>query len=82
MLDSKILNRSLAYLRSCNPKRNIRQSGYNETSIEMESGKDHYGITYWSEIAHIALPHKLTQGRTLLIDVTGDTDKIMLDLSN
>jgi hypothetical protein len=70
--------RSLAYLRAANPKRNIRASANGD--FEIESGPDHYGDTFWSRIAQIAEPNKLTQGRTLLIDVTGDKDRIMLDL--
>jgi len=70
--------RAIAYLRRCNPKRNIRATGNGE--FEMQSGPDNYGKTFWSRIAYIAMPHRLTSFQALLIDVTGDVDRIMLNM--
>lgn len=67
-------DRALAYLRACNPNRNIRVNVHNG-NFEMESGSDFYGKTHWFDIASLSDP-KYTGGRFAIIDHTGDSDVI------
>ena len=74
--------RAVTYLKKVYKGRNIRSTEYNEGTFEIESGKDHWGKTYWSEVAVISSPNPMNGNRTLLIDVTGDSQRIMLDMTN
>ena len=67
-----INDRALAYLRKTYKGRNIRIDA--RKGFEIESG------TFWSRIAYIASPSSMTGYQTLLIDVTGDSDRIMLTM--
>ena len=67
-----INDRALAYLRQTYKGRNIRIA--EEGGFEMDYSK------YWGRIAHIANPSSMNGYRTLLIDVTGDSDRIMLNM--
>ena len=67
-----INDRALAYLCQTYNGRNIRSDGAG--GFEMESG------SFWSRIAYIASPSSMTEHQTLLIDVTGDSDRIMLTM--
>ena len=71
-------DRALAYLRQTYKDRNIRIAAQGE--FEIESGANFYGDTFWSRIAYIANPNSMTGHQTLLIDVTGDSDRIMLTM--
>ena len=65
-----INDRALAYLCQTYKGRNIRIDA--QGGFEIESG------SLWSRIAYIATPSSMTGHQTLLIDVTGDSDRIML----
>ncbi len=67
-----INDRALAYLCQTYKGRNIRTDAQGE--FEIESG------TFWSRIAYIASPSSMTGYQTLLIDVTGDSERIMLTM--
>lgn len=67
-----ISDRALAYLRQTYNGRNIRIDAHG--GFEIESG------TFWTRIAYIANPSSMTGYQTLLIDVTGDSDRIMLTM--
>jgi len=71
-----INDRALAYLRQTYKGRNIRIDA--RVGFEMESGANFRGDTFWFRIAYIASPSSMTGHQTLLIDVTGDSDRIML----
>lgn len=67
-----IKDRALAYLCQTYKGRNIRMD--EQGGFEIEIG------TFWSRIAYIASPSSMTGYQTLLIDVTGDSDRIMLNM--
>lgn len=73
-----INDRAFAYLRQTYKGRNIRSDGAG--SFEMESGANFRGDTFWFRIAYIASLSSMTGHQTLLIDVTGDSDRIMLTM--
>jgi hypothetical protein len=67
-----INDRAIAYLRQTFKGRNIRMD--EQGGFEIESG------TSWGRIAYLASPSSMTGYQTLLIDVTGDSDRIMLTM--
>jgi hypothetical protein len=71
-------DRALAYLQKVYKGRNIRIDPQGE--FEMESGADFHGNTFWSRIAYVTSPNSMTAHQTLLIDVTGDSDRVMLTM--
>ena len=71
-----INDRALAYLRQTYKGRNIRVD--ERGGFEMSNGANFRGDTFWFRIAYIASPSDLTEHQTLLVDVTGDRDRIML----
>ncbi|MAO21357.1 MAG: hypothetical protein CMJ25_11465 [Phycisphaerae bacterium] len=73
-----INDRAFAYLRKINKCRNIRMDA--QGMFEMESGANSRGDTCWFRIAYLASPSNMTGYQTHLIDVTGDSDRIMLTL--
>jgi hypothetical protein len=76
MIHFKMKTRAISYLHKVHAGRNIRSNSTGD--FEIESGADHNGNTFWSRIAYIAQASSETSGQTLLIDVTGDTDSVML----
>ena len=67
-----INDRALAYLRKINKGRNIRIDAQGQFKIENGA--------FWDRIAYIASPSSMTGYQTLLIDATGDSDRIMLTM--
>lgn len=67
--------RALSYLKKVYGLRNIRTN--ENGGFDIESGADYRGETYWHEVAIIATPSELTDWKALLIDTTGDDQRIL-----
>lgn len=68
--------RALSYIKACNKGRSIRIS--DNGIIEMESGRDFSGNTFWSNVAYV-VRSGMYQG--WLVDCSGDDERLMVNLA-